>query len=73
MTVLHLTHTDINNDSRILKEIGSLRTRGFVVDGLGVLEREPEGQALIASEYPALSLYSRKLYFLPKDSDTFLQ
>lgn len=66
MTVLHLTHTDINNDSRILKEIGSLRTRGFVVDGLGVLEREPEGQALITSEYPALSLYSRKLYFLPK-------
>ena len=34
--VLHLTHTDIRFDSRIIKQITALRSAGFTVDGTGI-------------------------------------
>lgn len=66
MKILHLSHTDINNDSRILKEIDALRAEGFSVDGLGVEERDAGEGQVIASQFPTLSLGSRNLFFLPK-------
>jgi glycosyltransferase involved in cell wall biosynthesis len=42
MNILHLTHTDINSDSRILKEINSLNNanKEYIVSGIGVVLNE---------------------------------
>src|SRR5690554_3405751 len=37
---LHLTHTDIHFDSRILKEMGSLAATGYATSGIGVMLEE---------------------------------
>jgi glycosyltransferase involved in cell wall biosynthesis len=67
-TSLHLSHTDIESDSRILKEMASLSAAGYKVCGLGVsldegAQRSPiEFQAEIAS----IHLRSRRLTWLPR-------
>ena len=70
MNILHLTHTDINFDSRILKEMQSIAKSNntFTVSGIGVIRNE-------AVEYKNnvdnISIYSivlrtRKWKFLPE-------
>ncbi|MGK4307434.1 hypothetical protein ACSMFX_04315 [Pseudomonas mosselii] len=51
MKTLHLTHTDIESDSRILKEMGALAAAGYAVSGLGVAL--DEGAQKTAISFPA--------------------
>jgi len=71
MNILHLTHTDINSDSRILKEMNSIAHSNdlFRVSGIGVTL--DEGASHTGSANKRLHIYSivlqsRKLTFLPK-------
>lgn len=65
---LHLTHTDIESDSRILKEMGSLASVGYELSGLGVTLDEGAKRSAIAfeAEVSAIQLRSRRLTFLPR-------
>ncbi|MBK9624802.1 MAG: hypothetical protein IPO38_09670 [Rhodocyclaceae bacterium] len=47
---LHLTHTDIETDSRILKEMGVLAEAGYEIYGMGI---ELEGAAKSAIGFKA--------------------
>ncbi len=65
---LHLTHTDIESDSRILKEMGSLAAAGYVVSGLGATLEEGSKRSAIdfKADIGAIRLRSRQLTFLPR-------
>lgn len=65
---LHLTHTDIEFDSRILKEMGALAGAGYVVSGIGVeLDEGAQKTAVpFSANIKAINLHSRKLIFLPR-------
>lgn len=66
--ILHLTHTDIESDSRILKEMGSLAAAGYVIRGVGVTLEEGAKRSVITFEgdIDAIQLRSRRLKFLPR-------
>lgn len=66
--ILHLTHTDIEFDSRILKEMGALAAAGYVVSGIGVVLDEGAQKSAVPFEasIDALTLRARKLIFLPR-------
>ncbi len=71
MNILHLTHTDINTDSRILKEMNSLASSelSLSMSGIGVTTNEnvvssKENHTKLNIE--SIILKSRKLTFLPK-------
>lgn len=70
MNILHLTHTDINSDSRILKEMSCLaRTYPQAkILGLGVMLEEEEHKTLEEASFEIISfkLISRKWSFLPR-------
>jgi len=65
---LHLTHTDIETDSRILKEMGGLASEGYSVGGIGVeLEEGAKKTAVpFAADIKAIRLQARSLKFLPR-------
>lgn len=65
---LHLTHTDIEFDSRILKEMGALAAAGYAVSGVGVVLDEGAQKAAIDFDVDifTIQLRSRQLTFLPK-------
>ncbi|CAH0139163.1 hypothetical protein SRABI70_00241 [Pseudomonas sp. Bi70] len=65
---LHLTHTDIEFDSRILKEMGALVAAGFSVSGIGVVldEGAQKTEVSFKADIKSLDLRSRKLTFLPR-------
>lgn len=65
---LHLTHTDIESDSRILKEMGALAAAGYIVSGIGVALDEGAEKSPISfrADIYAIELISRKLTFLPR-------
>jgi hypothetical protein len=69
MNILHLTHTDINSDSRILKEMHSIAKSNdrYKVSGVGVTLSEG---ASLSADIEGLSIYSiilksRQYTFLP--------
>ncbi len=66
--ILHLTHTDIESDSRILKEIEALATSGYAVSGLGVAISDGSQRSSIEfdANIRAIQLRSRQLSFLPR-------
>lgn len=67
--ILHLSHTDIAFDSRILKEINAALNVGYDVFGIGMKEKNDKiGQRSPNSIINIISLdiFSRKWYFLPK-------
>lgn len=66
--ILHLTHTDIEFDSRILKEMGALAAAGYAVSGIGVVLDEGAQKSVVPFEahIEALTLRARKLTFLPR-------
>lgn len=66
--ILHLTHTDIESDSRILKEMGSLAAAGYVLCGVGVRLEEGAKRSDIAfkADIEAIELKTRRLTFLPR-------
>ena len=65
---LHLTHTEIESDSRILKEMSCLFSVGFQVVGLGVLLNEGAKKSEIdfLADIRAIQLRSRRWTFLPR-------
>ncbi len=66
--VLHLSHTDIKTDSRILKEMGVLANAGYKVSGLGIKLQEGAAESAIAfdAEIDTIKLYSRQFTALPR-------
>ncbi len=67
MKILHITHTDILSDSRILKEIMSLDRAGHKVFGIGVgrvLNKQSELPENI--DILGINIISRKFTFLPR-------
>lgn len=66
--VLHLTHTDIESDSRILKEMGALADAGYAVSGIGVVLDEGAQKSTVSfsADIMAINLLSRRLTFLPR-------
>ncbi len=68
MKIIHITHTDIRSDSRILKEISSLAKMGYSVYGIGVGldDGSQKGYEKINKNLSTLELVSRKFIFLPK-------
>ncbi len=67
-TSLHISHTDIESDSRILKEMASLSAAGYAVCGLGVKLEEGAHRATIEfqGEISSIQLRSRRLTWLPR-------
>ena len=69
MNILHLTHTDINSDSRILKEMQSIFTYSskYKVSGIGVTLDEEQHKTKKDNEIDiySINLISRKWRFLP--------
>lgn len=65
---LHLTHTDIRTDSRILKELRSLNGAGYSVRGVGVVLEEGSKASSIdfEAEVGHITLHSREFRFLPR-------
>lgn len=68
MKNLHLTHTHIEFDSRILKEMGALVAAGYTVSGIGVVLDEGAQKSAIPfkADITAIKLRSRKLTLLPR-------
>ncbi len=67
--ILHLTHTNISYDNRILKQMEVLaRDTANVVQGIGVYADEgaADTRQNINAEIVTLHLFSRRLSFLPK-------
>lgn len=66
--ILHITHTQIDSDSRILKEMASLASAGYQVSGLGVTLDEGAKRSAISfkADIYAIQLRSRWLTFLPR-------
>lgn len=66
--ILFLTHTNIEVDARILKEMGCLAERGYKVVGLGVRNGmgAPKTKRTGSFDTYLISLVSRKLVRLPK-------
>ena len=67
MVILHLSHTDINSDSRILKEMNSLRglSEDVKISGIGLQENESGSQATHSLlDINTIVLKSRSLHFL---------
>ena len=69
MNILNLTHTDINSDSRILKEMRSVsKDDSYKLYGIGVMMNEGAVDSLAGSEklnIESIILQSRKLTLLP--------
>jgi len=65
---LHLTHTDIETDARILKEMGVLAEAGYEISGLGIELEEGAAKSAIAfkANIHAIRLSSRQLKFMPR-------
>ena len=66
--ILHITHTDIRSDSRILKEICSLSDAGYEVSSLGVTmcEEAPRSDFSPSLKIFQIKLASRRFTFLPR-------
>ncbi len=61
--VLHISHTDINYDSRILKEMESLSVAGYDVAGIGVLGNENVKSTDTVLTISTIKLFSKQLTF----------
>lgn len=66
--ILHLTHTDIATDARILKEMKVLSESGYEISGLGIDIEEGAAKSAINfnSCIDGIYLHSRQFRFLPK-------
>ncbi|WP_375170188.1 glycosyltransferase [Marinobacter sp.] len=71
--ILHLSHTDIRSDSRILKEIEAAVHDGYVAHGIGIeLSEGSKNVDLQGASIQTLRLCSKALTFLPKFLRHFL-
>lgn len=68
MKVLHLTHTDVRVDSRILKELGALEAAGvYELYAIGMAEHGTEGgmDVLHAARVRSMRVFFRSIRWLP--------
>ena len=66
-TILHITHTEIPDDSRIIKDIVAAKSSGFVVHGIGIkLSEDTKSTSVVLSNIHTLEIYSKKFLSLPK-------
>lgn len=68
LKILHLTHTDIRTDSRILKELSALNNAGiYNLFGVGISEPQKQGGVsdIHSAKVFTLRLISRSLRWLP--------
>lgn len=71
--ILHLSHTEILTDSRILKEIRAARNIGYAVYGIGLSSRNENSNRKIVDEHIlSINLISRNFIFFPKIIRHFL-
>lgn len=64
--ILHITHTDVKSDSRILKEINSLQScPDYHITSIGI-NLEEGNQSSSVKNYIALNLSSKKIKYIPK-------
>lgn len=70
MKIFHLTHTDINTDSRILKQIKSLSfEKSFSIYGLGIKLNDSSVKDFLNRDnvkLESIDLYSKKISFLSR-------
>lgn len=66
--ILHLSHTDIRTDSRILKELKALSSAGYSVSAIGVELNESvvTDKHVIGIDIKTIKIWSKKLAFMPK-------
>ena len=65
--ILHLTHTDIRSDSRIIKEMVAADKSKYVVSGIGIeLDEGGKNSDIQSYNIITLKIFSKKLKFLPK-------
>lgn len=71
---MHLTHTDIKTDSRILKEMEALVKDGHNLSGIGIELEEGAVKSLVAfnAEIVGIKLRSRQLKRIPRTLRHFL-
>ncbi|MBI2747506.1 MAG: glycosyltransferase [Burkholderiales bacterium] len=68
MKILHLTHTDVRVDSRILKELGALEAAGvYELHAIGMAEHGTEGgvDVLHAARVRSMRVFFRSFRWLP--------
>lgn len=68
MKILHLTHTDIRSDSRILKELGALEEAGvYELHAIGMAEHGTPGGADVrhAARVRSMRVFFRSMRWLP--------
>ena len=66
---MHLTHTDVNDDNRILKELQSLSDTGiYQVYAMGVADNEGWGRNKqpVSGTVRTITLFSKRIVWLPK-------
>ncbi|WP_323883181.1 glycosyltransferase [Aeromonas hydrophila] len=66
--ILHLSHTDIRTDSRILKELKALTMAGYSVSAIGVElnENVVRDKNVVGIDIKTIKIWSKKLAFMPK-------
>jgi glycosyltransferase involved in cell wall biosynthesis len=64
--ILHLSHTDIRSDSRILKEMKSASDSGFKVSGIGLASKEKSIDVLSETSIISLEVFFRQVKFIPR-------
>ena len=66
--ILHLSHTDIRTDSRILKELKALTIAGYSVFAIGVELNENviRDKNVAGIDIKTIKIWSKQLTFLPK-------
>ena len=69
--ILHISHTDISRDSRILKEMNEIKSNfpEFNVLGIGIKKNYTFSQnktTLFKKDLLNLTIQSKKIFFLPK-------
>lgn len=68
LKILHLTHTDIRSDSRILKELGALEAAGlYELYAIGMAEHGAQGgvDVLHSAQVRSLYVFFRSIRWLP--------
>lgn len=66
--ILHISHTDIRSDSRILKEMDSLLLAGYSVTGLGIASKDAASHSVASFDFviDSMRLHLRGINILPK-------
>ncbi len=75
MNILHISHTDIRVDSRILKEMNSIKqsNSSYRVKGIGIVSNESKYEHIDNLDIDTIRIQSTKFRFLPKIRIIFIK